>query len=196
VLGQAFARPNTDVHWPASISCSRGASRALMKFMRIALEVALGLALFVCGAMLYGNNGKVQSPFLPHFGFSLDASAGTLNVQGTRTLIGDEIANPIQSTSMECRRSLKACIEATAEIAGDLLRPISVNTLEIERWDQDFIVVRGRGCRVLKSTTRSTCAHKSLPDWRQDHQAAKSLENGPGGCGWSMAMMRVGFGGG
>jgi hypothetical protein len=114
-----------------------------MKFGRVALELLLVVALLGCGAAIYGMSKQVRSPFLPHYLFSHDVGSGTLQVQGTWALIDDEIANPIQSTTMNCSRSSKSCFEATAEIAGDLLLPIAVNTLAIERWDQDFIVVRG-----------------------------------------------------
>jgi hypothetical protein len=116
--------------------------------MAIAFRGALVVALLgmIWTASLEKN--AIHAPFLPHFVFVEDK--GSLTVQGTwRREDGDD-ANPTQTTTIECDRATRRCLEASAVILGkDVMAPVAINTLPILKWDETAVVVAGAGARCV-----------------------------------------------
>jgi hypothetical protein len=110
---------------------------------RIAVELLLASAVLVLASVVVLKSKEVSSPFLPHFVFSHDGTKGTFYGQGTWQLEDDESGLPIQSTTMRCYRQLMSCDEATVVISDNLMLPIEINTLKVQQWTADSIIVRG-----------------------------------------------------
>jgi hypothetical protein len=123
-----------------------------MKLGRTAVEIVMLVSLLICASLLWLEKNEVRSPFLPHYIFSHNALSGNLFVQGTwRREDGDD-AYPTQTTTLECERTTKQCLEASAVIAKNLMLPVSINTLKISRWDDQFVVVNGPGALCVDET--------------------------------------------
>jgi hypothetical protein len=131
-----------------------------MRWSRGVLEAILVIALIVTGFLLYVERTRVRSPFLPRYVFKHDERAGTLLVQGTWTLEGEEIASPNQTTTIWCDQATKRCSEVTAVLLGNdrltptytSLLPATMNELDVVRWDSDLIVARGQTALCVDTT--------------------------------------------
>jgi hypothetical protein len=115
-----------------------------MRWGRTLFEISLVLVLAFTGLLLWVEKTKVRSPYLPPYIFTHDEKAGVLRIQGTLTLEGEDLAWPSQTTTIECERSTKRCIEASAVLAGnEQLMPVMIHELDVLRWDNAFVVLQG-----------------------------------------------------
>src|SRR6476469_2386012 len=115
-----------------------------MRWGRLFFEGALIVGLSLTGFLLWFEGGKMHPPFLPHFSFEHDNN--TASVVGTWRREDGADANPLQTTTIECDRAMRRCLEASAVILGNqLMVPVQINQLSIRRWDQDLVVVDGVG---------------------------------------------------
>lgn len=114
--------------------------RYVVRHARLLLELFLSVALACTVFLLWMEANRVRSPFLPTFFFSHDQGRGTLFVQGTWALEDDKNAWPSQTTTIDCDRATRQCLEGTAILTGldGQLFPVSINRLEL-------IVIKGAG---------------------------------------------------
>jgi hypothetical protein len=132
-----------------------------MRWGRLLFEGVMLFGLLLMGFALWVESTRDHSPFLPHF--ILVPDKDTISVQGTwRREDGDD-AWPSQTTTIECERSTRRCIEASAVLAGkDLMMPVSINYLSILRWDDDLIVVQGVGAQCVEEVYEFHLRTKSV----------------------------------
>lgn len=132
-----------------------------MRWGRLLFEGGLIVSLLFVGFLLWMEGRKVHAPFLPHFVFQHESD--TVVVQGTwRREDGDD-ANPSQTTTIECERATRRCLEASAVILGnDVMAPVIINQLSVRRWDDASIVVEGAGARCVEEVYELHLASKAV----------------------------------
>jgi hypothetical protein len=166
-------------------------------FGRTKLEFLLGVLLLVTSGMLWVELNKVRSPLLPGATFSISAGKAFFLAQGTWRREDQDNAFAIQTTSLECDRATKKCHEATAIVTDVSVLPININTLEVIKWDDDFIVIRGPSSLCTEEiytadiraeflagvvTPKSGCQSSNQKPFRirlvDGYQASKALRRG------------------
>ena len=110
----------------------------------VAICAFLGFAALAAGALatmnLYVDQKVPVSPF--PFLDILRTGPEFVTVNGTwvRTdLTDDTIANPLQTSRIECRKAEGRCVSATAYVVGSVLGT-ELNRFEIKSWTQDAVV--------------------------------------------------------
>lgn len=68
--------------------------------------------------------------------------SGYVSATGTWEISGEKQAWPIQTSSIECIRSIENCREATAILDSGVILRLETEHYQIERWDQNEIVTK------------------------------------------------------
>jgi peptidoglycan hydrolase-like protein with peptidoglycan-binding domain len=84
---------------------------------------------------------------LPRRIVSLNAwNSGWVSAEGTWTIVGDKMASPERTATIQCERGRAICTEAQAIVGNGLggryLENVDLNVHEIERWDDKEITTK------------------------------------------------------
>ncbi len=98
-------------------------------------------------------------------GSTFYAGQDTIRVRGTWTSDGDPVANPLQTTLIECYRDFGICISNQAEIDTSFnSKTLNTHTeiLTIERWDQYEMVTKPKDALCARWVTRVSMKTKAV----------------------------------
>ena len=115
-----------------------------------------------------------QLVFLPPYIFFGDTQF--VMAQGTWTLVNDEQAWPLQTTTIHCHRKWNHCIESTAIVADGERLSLELNYYEVERWDNLEIVTKPRGLACVRYTLRLSLSQRTVTGLRMTKPAAEGCE--------------------
>lgn len=102
-------------------------------------------------------------------GFTFYAGQDTIRARGTWASDGAQVANPLQTTLLECYRDFGICILNQAEIDTFFnSKTLTTNTeiLDIERWDQYEMVTKPKDALCARWTTRISLKAKTVTSTR------------------------------
>jgi len=112
---------------------------------RIKLVVAWGLLGIVGTFAILFVAMELVGAMVPVYLPSLSVQTGSWNeyasAQGTWTMDNDELAAPLQSTNIVCRRYNMTCTAAQAEISSNMLHS-ELYDYEVMQWDNDVIIFK------------------------------------------------------
>jgi len=126
-----------------------------------------------------------QAPSLPpRHVFTALWDRGYVSASGTWTIAGEEMGLPQQTSKINCDRDTGVCTEATAIITVDDGQPslsLSIDTYEIERWDEHELVTKPLqfGCtRYLTRITRLQKAATGIRSTTASDAACQGIDQG------------------
>jgi hypothetical protein len=105
----------------------------------------LGLALLTLWAVLATLVATAPANILspPRFWLFVSEDNQYVSAVGTWALEGDEIADPISTTTIKCFRTEMQCVEATASVPESLniLTQVQIIHLKITQWENNFLTI-------------------------------------------------------
>ena len=112
----------------------------------------------------------------------LSWESGVVKISGTWTIVGDEQANPEQTSDIECHLSNKTCLENSATVSRNRGGPFLIaafHFLKIDRWDDHEIVATHdltcvRYTTVIRRREKTVRGTRSLISERPECQATSA----------------------
>lgn len=129
------------------------------------VEKTLSASLFL--RVMEAANKAVPYPLgLPSL--SLRGNTDYVRAKGTWAGDGESVSNPVQTTQIECFRTIGICTVATAEV-DNFLRDTLALTVEhwvIERWDEHELVTKPNDAECVRWVLRINFNNKSVTNTR------------------------------
>lgn len=124
-------------------------TEASMRFQKILMGFALLVATFI-GGTIFGKNGAGLT--LPDHDFHVSSDGAWLRVHGRWTLVGEAMGWPTQTSTVECDKDQKVCVEGTAVISDGILMDVKLTNFKVDRWDAETVIATSNDMPCVKRT--------------------------------------------